>query len=110
VVELDEETLLRVALYLERHKPVPARGAGVIRPAFQENPFDRAPALEPLLVYRPGATWFVRWPNGSLKWVTETFLRSRGFPVPTQALVAEIEAEGRTVYCWQPEMPSGVSE
>ena len=28
------------------------------------------------------ATWYVQWPNGSLRWVTEHFLEAAGFGVP----------------------------
>lgn len=91
MLELTEETQLLVAAYLETHKLTPVRGAGSVRLEFQEHPADRLPVLEPLLHHRAGGLWFVRWPNGSLRWVTETFLVSRRLPVPTHALVAEVE-------------------
>lgn len=106
MVPLDEETQLRLAEYLAAHKPMPARGMGTVKLEFQSHPVERAPALEPLIGHRGSATWLIRWPGGSLRWVTEDFLRSRGFPVPTDALVAELDDEGRATYRWSPEPPS----
>jgi hypothetical protein len=88
---LSEEALLQLAEYLATHKPLPVRGGGTVRLEFQANPVDRPAALEPLFHDRAGRSWYVRWPNGTLRWVTESFLEARGFPVPTAPLVAEIE-------------------
>jgi len=89
-MELTEETLLLVAEYLATHKPLPVRGAGTVRLEFQASPVTRVPALEPLLHDVDGHAWFIRWPNGQLRWVTEQFLRAKGFEVPHTALVQEL--------------------
>jgi len=87
---LSEEALLQLAEYLAAHKPLPVRGGGTVRLEFQANPADRVAALEPLFHHAAGREWYVRWPNGSLRWVTESFLETHGFVVPAAPLVAEI--------------------
>jgi hypothetical protein len=89
VIELSEEVALALAAYLEAHPVRPVRGMGTVREAFQEHPPMEPPKVEALL--RHGTTWFVRWPGGSLRWVTETFLRERGVPLPPTPLVSEVE-------------------
>ncbi len=90
MVELDERTRFELAAWLAEHPRHPSRGQGSVRLEFQEHPFTQAPALEPLLHSAEGRCWLIRWPNGSLKWMTEAMLTDRGFAVPTAALVAEV--------------------
>lgn len=106
MLELDEEAQLLVSLYLKAHKLMPVRGSGTVRLEFQSHPATRLPVIEPLLHAPDGKVWYVRWPNGSLRWVTEGHLRSRGFEPPTRALVAELLEDGMQPR-WQPTLPDG---
>ncbi len=89
-VPLDEVTRLELARYLESHPTPVVRGQGTIKPEFQEHPSDQAPALEGLVHAQTAACWLVRWPNGSVRWVDERWLSSRGLTVQGPALVAEV--------------------
>jgi len=54
----------------------------------RNHPIDPA-RKEPdfLAVDETRRMWYVRWPNGTLRWETEPSLIDRGFPPPAQPVV-----------------------
>jgi hypothetical protein len=42
------------------------------------------------LLLAGGPTWYVRWPNGSLRWETEAALRARGATIPAHPLLRPV--------------------
>lgn len=53
---------------------------------------NRAPRVGEVafLLLAGGPTWYVRWPNGSLRWETEAALRARGATIPAHPLLRPV--------------------
>ena len=86
MADLSAEIAAKVRAYLDGH---PLDGA---RPAdFRTTPAGTRPrSLEFLLRDAFADAWYVRWPNGTLRWEREASLRARGIAIPRQPLIQDV--------------------
>lgn len=86
-------TLTTVAAWLKTHPVRRARGMGSVQEAFtgSAGAVPEKPKLEFLLRNPATREWYVRWPNGSIRWEAEAGLHGRGFKTPRAPIIGEIE-------------------
>jgi hypothetical protein len=68
--------------------------AAMVAKYLREHPINRAkrPDAPEFLIQQPASNeWFVRWPNGSLRWETAVSLVARGFTLPSQPILGTAE-------------------
>ncbi len=85
-----EASVADIGAYLRLTKPAPSSGHAAVQDAFLDGPTGAPPVLE-FLLRRWGASltqplWYVRWPNGSVRWEPEESLRAKGHTIPAEPM------------------------